>query len=639
MVSLAAAWQAAGIAPDAVVGHSQGEIAAAVVAGILSLEDAAAVVALRSRALRALSGAGGMASVAEPAAAVRDRIAAWGSRLAVAAVNGPDATVVSGEPAALGELVAACEAAGVRARVLPVDYASHGAQVEALREEILAALDGIAPGPALIPMVSAMSGEWLEGPEAGPRYWYDSLRSEGRFDRAIRVLAEAGHGVFAEGSPHPVLTAAITGTLDEAADAAATVTGTLRRDDGGPARFLASLAAVHVCGADAAWGAVLGHGRRVDLPTYAFRHQRFWPEPPRSRPATERWRYQVSWEPAAGPAAAAPSGTWLVVVPARAAGDELAAGCAAALATRGARVVLAPVPAGEVDRVTLAGRIRDALAGTDAGISGIVSMLGLDVTPVPGYPAVPAGVAATLGLVQALGDTGVDGRLWVMTRGAVAAGETRALTDPGQAMLWGLGLAAGMEYPDRWGGLVDVPAAWDEQVAEQLCAVLAGDAEDQVAIRPSGTLARRLVRAPLPPATGPGWAPSGTVLVTGGTGAVGAHVARWLARSGAGHLALASRSGPAAAVTAELAADLAQLGARVSVTACDLADRAGVAGLLGGIRATGPRLTGVFHAAGVLDDGVLDRLDTPRLAGVLGVKAAGARWLHELTEDAGLTAF
>src|SRR4051794_13310008 len=148
MVSLAAAWQAAGIAPDAVVGHSQGEIAAAVVAGILSLDDGARVVALRSRALRALSGQGGMASVAGPAAAVRDRIAGWGSRLAVAAVNGPDATVVSGEPAALGELVAACEAAGGGGRGLPGGYAPPGAQGEGRRGEIPAALDGIVPGPA-----------------------------------------------------------------------------------------------------------------------------------------------------------------------------------------------------------------------------------------------------------------------------------------------------------------------------------------------------------------------------------------------------------------------------------------------------------------------------------------------------------
>src|SRR5581483_770848 len=128
-------------------------------------------VALRSKALVALAGRGGMASLAEPAAAVRDRIAPWGGRLAVAAVNGPAATVVSGEPAALDELLAACDAAGIRARRVPVDYASHCLQVEELRDEILAALDGIAPRPAVVPMVSAVTGEWLAGPEAGAGYW------------------------------------------------------------------------------------------------------------------------------------------------------------------------------------------------------------------------------------------------------------------------------------------------------------------------------------------------------------------------------------------------------------------------------------------------------------------------------------
>jgi len=215
-VSLAAAWQAAGVTPDAVAGHSQGEIAAATVAGILSLDDAARIVALRSKALIALAGRGGMVSVAEPAAAAADRIAAWGDRLSVAAVNGPAATVVSGDPAALAELIAACETAGVRARRLPVDYASHSAQVEAIREQILAALDGVIPGPARIPMISAMTGEFLDGLEAEAGYWYESLRAPVEFDRAVRALAGAGHRAFVEVSAHPVLTTAISHTVEDA---------------------------------------------------------------------------------------------------------------------------------------------------------------------------------------------------------------------------------------------------------------------------------------------------------------------------------------------------------------------------------------------------------------------------------------
>ena len=180
---------------------------------------------------------------------------------------------------------------------------------------------------------------------------------------------------------------------------------------------------------------------------------------------------------------------------------------------------------------------------------------------------------------------------------------------------------------------------WDERTAERVRIVLAGCGEDQVAIRAAGILARRLVRAPVPSDGGRGWSPGGTVLVTGGTGAVGGHLARWLARCGAPRVVLASRSGPGAAGVAALAAQLAGAGSQADVTACDMAERAAVRGLLGSIAAAGPPLTTVMHAAGVLDDGILDGLDAGRLAGVLAVKAAGARWLDELTADAGPVTF
>ena len=715
MVSLAAVWQAARVTPDAVAGHSQGEIAAACVAGILSLEDAARIVALRSKALVALAGRGGMLSVAEPGAQVRDRLACWGGRLSVAAVNGPAATVVSGDLAALEELAALCAGQDVRTKTLPVDYASHGAQVDELREEILAALDGITPGPGQIPMVSALTGELLAGPEAGPGYWYDSLRQPVAFDQAVRVLAETGHRTFIEVSPHPVLVAALTETLEEVAGTAEAagpvpvVTGTLRRDDGGPARFLASLAEVHVHGARVDWAAVLGGGQRVDLPTYAFEHQRFWPAPAalpvgaagadgaslaaearfwaaveggdlqalsrtlavdgrqpleevlpalaawRRRELDQSvvagWRYRVRWTPAGDLAAGTLSGTWLVVVPAGLAGGDLAAGCARAMAAHGARVAIAEAGAGELDRTVLKARIGRALAEPEdvqaeigaavsgvSGVSGVVSLLGLDEAPVPGFAVVPGGLAGTLALLQALGDAGITAPLWVLTCGAVAAGPDEGLASPVQAQVQGLGRTAGMEYPDRWGGLIDVPPVLDERAGSWLCSVLAGCGEEEVAIRGTGVLARRLVRAPAPRA-GRGWVPRGTALVTGGTGAIGGHVARWLAAAGVPRVVLASRSGPGAAGAAGLAAEVAAAGAGVSVVACDAASRAGLAGLLGWIGAGGPPLRAVLHAAGVLDDGMLDGLDTARLAGVLAVKSAGAAYLDELTAGAGLDAF
>ncbi|MEV0374916.1 SDR family NAD(P)-dependent oxidoreductase, partial [Streptomyces sp. NPDC050636] len=283
MVSLAAVWEAAGVSPGAVVGHSQGEIAAATVAGMLSLEDGARVVALRSQSLKALAGAGGMMSVSLSAAAVEERLPRWGERLSLAAVNGPSAVVVSGEPGALEELQAELEAEGVRARMVAVDYASHSAQVERLEQEITSALAGVAPRRGRVPMVSAMTGEALSGPELDAAYWYGSLRASVHFDRAVRTLAGMGHQVFIEVTPHPVLLGAMNDTLEEVAQdagpgtAAGVVCGTLRRDDGGASRLITSLAEAFVHGVTVDWEKVLPSAERVALPTYAFQHERYWP--------------------------------------------------------------------------------------------------------------------------------------------------------------------------------------------------------------------------------------------------------------------------------------------------------------------------------------------------------------------------
>ncbi|UQX03808.1 type I polyketide synthase [Streptomyces sp. RerS4] len=283
MVSLAEVWRAAGVRPGAVIGHSQGEIAAACVAGILSLEDAARVVALRSQAIgRVLAGLGGMVSVPLPAARVRERIAPWGEeRISVAAANGPSSVVVSGEAQALDELLAACEADGIRAKRIAVDYASHSAQVELLKEELAELLAPIAPRPARVPFLSTVTGDWVEGPELDAGYWFRNLRQTVELEEATRTLLDQGFGVFIESSPHPVLTVGMQETIEDAGREAA-VLGSLRRDEGGLERFWLSLGAAYVRGVAVDWDAVFaGTGaRRVDLPTYAFQRDRYWIDVP-----------------------------------------------------------------------------------------------------------------------------------------------------------------------------------------------------------------------------------------------------------------------------------------------------------------------------------------------------------------------
>nr|WP_062339551.1 type I polyketide synthase [Herbidospora sakaeratensis] len=288
MVSLAAVWQAAGVAPDAVLGHSQGELAAACVAGVLSLDDAAKATAVRSRAVAALAGRGGMLSIAEPAETVEARLAAHGDQVTVAVVNSPGATVISGDPAALARIAAECARDGVRTKPVPVAYASHSPQVDELRDDLLTALADLAPAPGTVAMVSSVTADVLDGTTADAAYWYENLRRPVRFADAVAALGRTGHDVFVEVSPHPVLTGAITATLDGVP--APVVVGTLRRDAGGRDRFLASLAEAHVRGVPVDWRAVLPAARTVDLPTYAFEHRRFWLDPglaPRPEPRQE----------------------------------------------------------------------------------------------------------------------------------------------------------------------------------------------------------------------------------------------------------------------------------------------------------------------------------------------------------------
>ena len=365
-----------------------------------------------------------------------------------------------------------------------------------------------------------------------------------------------------------------------------------------------------------------------------------WRRRERDRSRTGSWRYQVSWVPVPDSAPVGLSAAWLVVVPAGRVDGDIAVGCLRSLAAGGAETSVIEVSA-DADRMTLAGRIAQAMP---AALGGVVSLLALDEGPAPGYPGVPGGLAGTLALVQALGDADMNAPLWAITSGAVAASGSGTLTEPVltnpvQAMVWGLGRVAALELPDRWGGLIDVPPVLDAQAGARLRAVLTGCGEDQVAIRDTGITARRLVRAPLPVTGQEEWAPRGSVLITGGTGAIGQRVAQWLAGRGAARIVLASRSGPAAASTAVLAASLAGSGTTVSVAACDLAERSAVAGLLTRIAATGPALTSIMHASAVLDDGVLERLTTQRLATVLAAKAAGAIHLDELTADLDLDAF
>ncbi|MEI5103099.1 type I polyketide synthase [Streptomyces sp. PmtG] len=274
MVSMAALWRSWGVEPAAVVGHSQGEIAAAHVCGALSLRDAAKVVALRSKALVSLIGHGGMASVVESAEVVEELLAPWSDRVSVAVVNGPRSVVVSGEPDALDEFVEKMKAEGAQARRISVDYASHSHQVTRVRDEVIGQLSDVSPKSSKLPFYSTLYGKTIDTAELNGEYWYNNLREKVLFETSVRRLGQDGFRVFIEMSPHPVLTVPVQEIVEDVDDAV--VLASSRRDRGEVEAVLGSLAQLYVQGGAVDWSALLGERPRVDLPTYAFQRQRYW---------------------------------------------------------------------------------------------------------------------------------------------------------------------------------------------------------------------------------------------------------------------------------------------------------------------------------------------------------------------------
>ncbi|KIF72841.1 hypothetical protein QR77_00075, partial [Streptomyces sp. 150FB] len=280
-VSLAEVWRAAGVVPAAVVGHSQGEITAACAAGIMPVADGMRLMAERSRVIAdRLSGRGAMALVemtaADVGAAIEDGV--W-ERVSIGAVNGPKAVVVSGPVDAVDAVLADCRARDVRARRVPIDYASHSPHVAEIRDEVLQAAAHVTTQDSHVAFYSTVTGGRLDTSRLDAAYWYRNLREPVRLEDAVRALALDGHRVFVEASPHPVLTMAVQATVDTVQGAAGTVVqGTLRRAEDGLRRLLLSLAALHVRGVTVDWRPVFedtGAGA-VELPTYAFQRSTHW---------------------------------------------------------------------------------------------------------------------------------------------------------------------------------------------------------------------------------------------------------------------------------------------------------------------------------------------------------------------------
>ncbi|QNP67901.1 type I polyketide synthase [Streptomyces genisteinicus] len=275
-IALSAQWRSLGIHPDAVIGHSQGEVVAAVVAGALTLDQGAQIVAQRSQAVLTCSGTGGMALIERPHTDVTNHIAPYGDALAIAAINTTTSTVVSGETHAIDHLVTTLTNDGIYARKVNVDYASHHPHMDPLLPQLKAGFTNITPTHTTTAFYSTVTGQPTPGTHLDADYWCHNLRQPVRFDQALTHLLNDHHTTYIEISAHPVLAMPLT---NAATEHAGTVTGTLTRNHGTLRQILTNLTLLHTHGHPTDWTHTLPTTTHTPLPTYPFQHERFWTDP------------------------------------------------------------------------------------------------------------------------------------------------------------------------------------------------------------------------------------------------------------------------------------------------------------------------------------------------------------------------
>ncbi|MFD7092900.1 amino acid adenylation domain-containing protein [Streptomyces sp. NPDC059896] len=665
-----------GVRPDVLAGHSVGELSAAYVAGLWSLPDAAALVCARGRLMQALPAGGAMAAVRATESEVR---AVLTGEVAVAALNGPSSAVVSGTERAVEEVVAHFAAAGRKTRRLPVGHAFHSPLMEPVLAEFGRVAAHLTYHEPSLPIVSTLTGAPVSYAQlSDPGYWVRHLRETVRFADAVTALQAQGVSRFLEIGPDAVLSV----MADESLTGSATAVAALRRDRPETLALARAVARLHTLGTPVDWQELAGRPAAAvqGLPTYAFRRRRYWKEAPAAPPATapadqafwdvvrggeaaglaellglpeelrsgvaallphlagwrERrdlpgtvagWLYEETWQPAAPAGPASLDGVWALLAPQGAAGT--AGEVADVLAGHGARVRSLVLPHGDE-------AVEAALAALPRELRGVLTLSPLDESA--GTKGLPAGFFQTLAVVRALGKSHPQVPVWAVTRGAVAVdgGEP---PQHRQSLVRGAGRVIALEEPHRWGGLIDLPQALPDTWAEQFVRTLtAGDHEDEVALRPQGRLVRRLRRA-RPGQGGAAWSMSGTALITGGTGALGLRLARWLAAHGAERIVLAARRAEQTEEIGALSAELAAAGVTVQLRACDVTDAAQVASLVAYADTAQRPLTVVAHLAGVARVTPVAALRAGDAAEEMAAKVLGAWNLHDALSRSPLAAF
>ncbi len=664
--ALAQLWQSWGIVPKAVMGHSVGEYAAACVAGVFSLEDALKLITCRSRLMQALPQDGEMVAVFASEEQVTATIEPYAQQVAIAAVNGAENIVISGNRQAVNEAITALQKAGIKTKKLNVSHAFHSP----LMEPMLAAFEQVAKEityslPSLN-IISNVTGAIATDDIATPEYWCRHIRQSVRFATGMETLHRQGYEIFVEIGPKPTL----LGMGRQCLPAEFGVwLPSLRPGNDDWQNLLKSLGELYLRGVEINWsGFDQDYSRQwLQLPNYAFQRRRYWLDSAASSPENltvidkfNDWFYQVEWQPKARVSSGATSsaGHWLIL------GDRqqnLASALAALLEARGETCIT--VFAGEAYNTSEVGNLQinpespedfqrllgEVLTTEGATWRGIIHCWSLDSTAIDETTKDSLQIdqhqicGSVLHLVQALSATKISQlpRLWLVTQNAQPVELSTNSLAVAQTPVLGLGRVVAMEHPELWGGMIDVTPS-NAEIAANSCLeeILQPDAEVEVALRQGQRYVRRFV----PSKKDHTWEKTfklqsdSTYLLTGGLGALGLQVAKWMVNQGARHLVLVGRSHPSSQASEQIGM-LQAAGAEIIVAQADISQESEFQRVLVDIAKSLPPLRGILHLAGILDDKVLLRQNWQSFAKVMAPKVQGAWNLHFQTQDLPLDFF
>ena len=701
--ALAQMWISWGIKPAWVMGHSIGEFVAACIAGVFSLEDGLKLIAARGRLMQQLPAGGAMVAIGLPESRVRPAIAGLEDKVSIAALNGPRQVVVSGDEEVLRAVVSKLGADDIRVTWLQVSHAFHSPLMDPVLPEFSEICEQVTYKRPRMRFVSTVTGGFVKDEITTAKYWRDQIRAPVNFAASMKCLVDDEARILLEVGPKPILIGLGQQSVDEPDAAWLPSLKDGRSDweqvlesvaelfvrgapvdfesfDRGCARQKVSLptypfqrqrfwvdTSAEATSADTA-GPVAVSGsldeasarnlaeelassddfsaeERELLPRVLLALSEQQKEGKKEDPLRNAY-FEIEWED--GPLDEADDDvpmaarTWLVLA------DDggIGASVAGLLEAQGHACIVTRVDGGEA-ALDYDDLLQQASGNEAMPLGGILHFKNLDA---PAFDATPSAEGsaflrgATGSLLQSLQallrlEETANAKVWAVTQGGQATGKSSSPANPAQSPAWGLAKVISLEHSENWGGIVDLDQATPQEQAALVREILAGDAEDQLALHGGRRLVPRLTRNH--PGTGKALdlSDDASYLITGGLGGLGLSVAQWLIDRGARHLVLSSRSGAATPEAQQAVKDLEDAGADVRVIKADVSDAKSVDSLFDEIESSGHELKGVIHAAGVSGVAAVKEMTVDQFEDVLQGKVLGAWNIHRRIADQPLDFF